>query len=144
MKKESLIAIILGLFFGFVFAVFIVIILSQNKLEKRKILVSEKNVATLSPAKKIDFTPLTIDKPNNNIIVNKDQISIEGSVDKDSLIIIQSPIKDLVLQNKEKKFTVDFPLALGENVIKIVVYPKHSNIKTQEKTLFIYYLPNEI
>jgi hypothetical protein len=144
MKKESLIAIVLGLVFGLIFAIFIVAGLSQSRLEKGKILVSEKKEVTLSPAKKINFELLTIDKPNNNIIITKDQITIEGSADKDSLIVIQSPIKDLVFQNKDKKFKVDFPLALGENVIKIVAYPKLSNIKIQEKTLFIYYLPNEI
>jgi len=144
MKKESLIAVVLGLIFGFVFAIFIVLGLSQNKVEKENILVSEKKSVTFSPTKKLNLELLTIDKPKNNLIVSKNQITIEGSVSKDSLVVIQSPIKDLVFQNKDKKFKVDFPLALGENVIKIVVYPKFSNIKIQEKTLFIYYLPNEI
>mgnify|MGYP000431804071 CR=1 FL=1 len=144
MKKENIIAIILGFVFGLIFAIFILFGLSQIQLKKEKILVSEKKTITISPIKKNNLDLLIIDSPKNNIIVNYSQINIKGSASKDSLIVVQSPIKDLAFQNKDKKFKFDFPLVLGENVIKIVAYPKVSNIKIQEKTLFIYYLPDEI
>jgi len=144
MKKESLIAIFLGLIFGLFGAILIINTFSHSDSEKGKNLISEKKEITLSPVKTIDLEPLIINNPKNNIVVNTDQISIEGSADKNSLIVIQSPAKDTVFQNKDKKFKVDFPLVLGENVIKIVVYSKNINLKNQEKTLFVYYLPNEI
>jgi len=144
MKKETLVAIFLGIFFGLCFAFFIVENLSQNKLGKRGDLVSKKKEVSISPIKTATLKLLTIDKPKNQVVVNQEQITIEGSAENDSLIVIQSPIKDLVFQNKNEQFKVNFPLALGENVIRIVAYPKNSNLRNQEKTLFIYYLPNEI
>ena len=144
MKKETLMAIFLGIVFGLFFAFFIVKNLSQNQAEKVKNLVSEKKEVSISPIKTSVSKVLTVNKPRNSIIVHQDQITIEGEADKNSLIVVQSPIKDMVFQNKNEKFKFDFPLALGENIIKIVAYPKNHNLRNQEKTLFIYYLPSEI
>ena len=145
MKKETFLAIFLGVVFGFIFALIILGSISQSQLgEKTKSLLPQKKEPSILPAKPTSLKLLNITNPKNFLIIENDKVIIEGEVEKNSLIVIQSPIKDLVFQNKEEKFKVDFPLALGENVIKIVSYPQNRNLKTQEKTLFIYYLPNEI
>ena len=41
-------------------------------------------------------------------------------------------------------FKISFPLALGENVIKIVAYPKNKTFRPQEKDLKIYYIDSEL
>ena len=145
MKKETFLAILLGGVFGFIFALVILGSISQTSLgDKNKSLTPQKKELTASPIKQTSLKFLKINQPKNFLITDTDKVTIEGEGEKNSLIVIQSPIKDLVFQNKEEKFKIDFPLALGENVIKIVSYSQNRNLKTQEKTLFIYYLPNEL
>jgi len=143
MKKESLIAIFLGVIFGLITASLIVDNLLKNNLEKVKSLPQKKEKNVITPVKTFNLKLLSIEKPKNNLIVYEDKITIEGSADKDSLIVIQSPVEDEIFQNKKERFKIDFPLALGENVIKIVVYSRNPNLKNQEKTLYIYYLPKK-
>jgi len=145
MKKETFLSIFLGVVFGFIFAFIILGNFFQSQVgEKIKTSLPSKKEVSVLPLKMTTFKSLNITNPKNFLIIENDKIIIEGEGDKNSLIVIQSPIKELVFQNKEEKFKVDFPLVLGENVIKIVSYPQNPNLKTQEKTLFIYYLPNEI
>jgi len=145
MKKETLIAIFLGIIFGFAFAFIILGNIYNNQLEeKENSFLIQKKETFISPVKTVLLKSLTINKPKDFLIVDSDKITIEGEVEKDSLIIIQSPLKDLIFQNKDEKFKINFPLALGENLIKIVAYPKNKNLKTQEKKILIYYLPKDI
>ncbi len=60
------------------------------------------------------------------------------------MIIIQSPIKDLVFKNDKEQFSTDFPLALGENVIRIGAYPQDKLLRSQEKELRIYYFSEQL
>jgi len=145
MKKETFLAIILGVVFGFIFALLILGKIFQNHLsEKTKSSLPPIKKPSVLPQKTISLISLNILKPKNFLVVEDEEITIEGEAETDSLIVIQSPIKDLVFQNKKEKFKINFPLGVGENVIKIVVYPKNKNLRTQEKTLYIYYLPKEI
>jgi hypothetical protein len=141
MKKETFLAIFLGVVFGFISALIILGAISQGRLgEKTKSLLPQKKEPSILPAKLTSLKFLNITNPKNFLIIENDKVTIEGEVEKNSLIVIQSPIKELIFQNKEEKFKVDFPLALGENVIKIVSYSQNRNLKTQEKTLlFIIY-----
>ena len=145
MKKETLLAIFLGIIFGIFFSFIIVSNIYQTQLEeKNNSSLIQKKEPSISPVKISLLKSLTIKKPKDFLIVNSEKITIEGEVEKNSLIIIQSPIKDLIFQNTDEKFKIDFPLVLGENPIKIVAYPKNKNLKTQERKLLIYYLPKDI
>jgi len=145
MKKETFLAAFFGVFFGLVFSFLLLANISQNQLEqKTKQLLPQKKEVSIIPVKTTSLKTLTINTPKNFLAAEREEIIIEGEAEKDALIVIQSPIKDLVFQNKKEKFKVNFPLALGENIIKVVAYPKNRNLKTQEKTLYIYYLPKEI
>jgi len=44
---------------------------------------------------------------------------------------------------EKEDFTVDMPLALGENVISLTLYPKNSQGRSQQKELRIYYLDEQ-
>ncbi|EKE14389.1 MAG: hypothetical protein ACD_12C00531G0001 [uncultured bacterium] len=85
-----------------------------------------------------------LSEPADNAIFEKDIIRFKGTAAKNSLIIIQSPIKDLVVKNTQGKFDLEFPLALGENSIKIVVYPKEKQFRPQEKFIKVYYIDSEL
>ncbi len=57
---------------------------------------------------------------------------------------MQSPIKQLVQKLDKDDFIVPaFPLSLGENTIRVSLYPKDAQIPSQEKELKIYYLDEQ-
>ncbi len=144
MIKEKIIAIILGVVFGITTAVFIVSFSNKREIDKRtnnsvlnkaKVVDKVKNSKTSSPGY------LEITSPHDNFVTKSDNIEIKGKAPKNSLIIIQSPIKDLIFKNnQEEKFSKNFPLALGENVISIVIYNKDIQTSSLERDIKIYYL----
>ncbi|MFA6080857.1 MAG: hypothetical protein WC741_00430 [Patescibacteria group bacterium] len=144
MKKETIIAIFFGLLFGGVVAVFISLKSKDIELSKNKVIVppAEKIVSPNSGG--IEMQPLILTEPANNAIIEKNIIRFKGTAAKDSLMVIQSPIKDLIVKNTQEKFDLEFPLALGENSIKIVVYPKEKQFRPQEKFIKVYFIDSEL
>ena len=92
----------------------------------------------------IELQLLELTDPTDKAIFESNIIRLKGVAAKDSLILIQSPIKDLAIQNKQEKFDLEFPLALGENSIKIVVYPKEKQFRPQEKSIKVYFIDSEL
>lgn len=139
MKKETIIAIIFGMLFGGVVAVLLIVKNKTDKLNSAK---------TLSPA--VTVTPsvrnvtagtiLEIVSPEGGIITNKNSVTIKGKAPKGALLVVESPIKDLVMTVEKEDFAVPFPLALGENYIVVTSYQKGASVQTQVKELKIYYL----
>lgn len=142
MKKETIFAIFLGLFFGGILAVFTSLKSKDLELAKNKVIAPPKE--KVLPFDLIEMKPLELVEPDNNAIVDKNLIHFKGTASKDSLIIIQSPIKDLAFKNTTEKFDVEFPLALGENSIKMVVYPKEKQFRPQEKFIKVYFIDSEL
>lgn len=145
MKKEAIIAIILGLIFGGIFGIFLINKNKEITLDKNKPIVPTSTLNQKNQNNNIiKYIPLEIKQPNDYFITNENNIDIIGKATKGSLIVIQSPIKDIVYENKQEDFKINFPLALGENVIKIIDYPKDKTFDSQEKILRIYYLKIEL
>src|SRR3989344_888526 len=134
MKKETIIAIFLGLLFGGILAVFISFKSKEMELAKNKVIAPPKENLSSSNSSGIVQT-LELTEPADKEIFEVSTIHLKGTAAKDSLIVVQSPIKDITVVNKEKTFDIEFPLALGENSIKIVVYPKEKQFTPQEKSL---------
>ncbi len=146
MKKETLIAIIFGIALGGAVALFILIKGKDFELTKNKI-ISPKNSGTeqaIDQPVQVNFQALEVVSPLDGAITDKNSISITGKVQKGSLLVIQSPVGDEVFVADKNDFKLDFPVALGENVIKIVAYPQDKTIRPQEKDLKIYYLDSEL
>lgn len=143
MKKEAIIAIIFGIALGSILAIFLIAKNKERLLEKSKTITPLEKSQT-SQAKNGGVQQLDISEPGDRDIVYKNSISIKGSFTKNSLIIIQSPIKDTVLKNNQEQFSVDFPLALGENVIRIGAYPQDKQLRSQEKEMRIYYFNEQL
>jgi hypothetical protein len=142
MKKETVVAIIFGILFGSVFSFFFI----NSKKEQSQSTNLPANLATTIPEKKvtqISTQNLEINMPENNSISDKKQVVIKGKAPKKSLMVIQSPIKDIIFENENESFTIDFPLAYGANQISIFSYPKNSPIP-MFKNLTIYYLENKL
>lgn len=144
MKKETIVAIFLGLLFGGILALVISFKNKEIQLTKSKIIAppKEKNVSpNLSGT---ELQPLELTEPADKAIFESNIMRLKGTAAKDSLILIQSPIKDLAVQNLQEKFDLEFPLALGENSIKIVVYPKEKQFRPQEKSIKVYFIDSEL
>ena len=136
MKKESTVAIILGIVFGIIIAIGIIMYQTSKNTQPNII------KAGITPTININNTdlPLTVSKPNDLTITNNATIKIEGQSKKGSLIIIQSPGNQLVDKLKTDRFNFNFDLSPGENIIKISVY---NQPLINNKTIKIYYLKNE-
>jgi hypothetical protein len=135
MKKETLIAIILGAFLGITIAL-ITTLTTKKQIMKQKKIIAPKITPSLPPLQP-EIQTLEIIQPPNDYITNKDIILIKGKAGKKSLIVAQSPTSEKVIQTKEKDFSLEFPLSLGENLIKITSY---GDKNIDEKTLKVYYL----
>ena len=144
MKKETLIAVFMGLLFGGIVAVFISLKSKDIELSKNKVIAPPKENVLSPNITGVEVKPLELFEPANNAIFNKNTIRFKGMAVKDSVIVIQSPIKDLIVKNSQEKFDLEFPLALGENSIKIVVYPKEKQLRPQEKFVKVYFIDSEL
>jgi len=144
MKKETIVAIILGLLLGGMVAFFLITKTSEKELEKSKAIAPTSTLNQEKVAVVSGYQNLEISQPQDEEIVDKEMVTISGKVEKNSLIVIQSPIKEVILNADNNSFQTDFPLALGENVIKIVAYPHSQLLRSQEKELRVYYLKNEL
>lgn len=143
MKKETLIAIILGIGFGVVVAVFLVIKSRQLQIQSSKPITTTLSITPTPLIKNINLEILDITEPKSGDILNSNSVKIQGKTAKDTLIIIQSPLKTVVLKNTDDNFSVDFPLSMGENMLHITAYPKDGQISTKEKDLQVYYLDEQ-
>ncbi|MGB9883635.1 MAG: hypothetical protein ACPLRN_03965 [Microgenomates group bacterium] len=144
MKKEGLLAVIFGVIFGSLIGFFLVFQTNNNQSLKNKAIPTIEQVRQINQQKQEILQTLEIIEPNNYATYAVNSVTIKGKAPKNSLIVVQSPIKDQVFVNQTINFKIDFPLARGENVIKVVVYPKDKKLTTQEKILKIYYLQEEL
>lgn len=144
MKKETIIAIIFGIFLGGVLAVVIIFKNKQIQLEKSKTIAVSEKLNLPQKSSSINLQSLEISEPKDNMIVYKNEVIISGKATKDSLLIVQSPIKDIVFELKKDQFSINFPLTLGENVIRIAFYPKDKKMRIQERELRVYYLKDQL
>ncbi len=141
MKKETSIAIFFGVLLGLIVAV--VIVLRLRQFEGQKPIPAEGQITPKIMAKNAELQPLEITAPDQNLIVGQDSVTVKGKASKDSLLIIQTPIKDVAVKNSKGDFSVKVPLSLGENTIVVSAYPKGNQSNPQTKTLKVYYL-NEL
>ncbi|MEI6533056.1 MAG: hypothetical protein WCO06_04410 [Candidatus Roizmanbacteria bacterium] len=143
MKKETLIAVILGMSFGIGVAVFVLISNQKQQFQKAKSFSTILNVTPTGIAQNLKYEPLEISQPENQKITSEKTVVIKGRAKKDSLLVLQSPIKNSVIRTDGEEFSVDFPLAFGENVIQMTVYPKNNRDAIQEKELIVYQLDEQ-
>ncbi|MEK7070402.1 MAG: hypothetical protein AAB966_01210 [Patescibacteria group bacterium] len=142
MKKEVGIAVFFGILLGLSVAV---VIITQIRQFDNKGVKSLPGNETAPAVKKqnTQIQTLEISSVKDGAITNKNSVLIKGKTEKNSLLVIQSPTKDITVQNKEEAFSVTFPLSLGENSISITSYPKDRQSSTQSKLLKVYYFDQE-
>ena len=144
MKKESLIAVVLGLSFGLLTS--IVFLSSSNKNPKKGTEIKNLTQPTIliTPKQiKPQTTTFVVNYPQDNLTTNQKDIQIQAVAPKDSLILVQMANNEKILKNKNTKFTVNLSLNYGANQITIFVYPKNIQLPLFKK-LTIYYLENKL
>lgn len=144
MKKETTAAIIFGVIFGSILAIILVLRNKQVQLTQSKPLTKVVSITPVAKNSALEFTQLELLEPKDEIITNKNTIRIRGKAAKNSVIIIQSPIRDVVIKAEKEEFTTSFPLAYGENVITVTAYTTESIQKTQTRQLKVYYLDEQL
>ncbi len=138
MKKETVIAISMGIVFGLAFSFIVILNTQKNKKVTQKQQTQKKVAADV--IKNVAVEPLVITSPENAVAVDKKEITIKGSTEKGSFVVVQTQITDLTATAVDGNFSVKVPLALGENIIHVSSYPKGTIGKVQEKEIKIYYL----
>lgn len=144
MKKETVIAVFFGILFGAVVALFLIAKNKEFQFNTTKTIAPSGILNQKAKSNPLVTDILEISEPQNNSIFSTNSIQIKGTAEKNSLIVILSPIKEMIFNNEQKDFSVTFPLALGENVIDITVHSKDNRVRPQEKELRIYYLEAEL
>ena len=139
MTKETVIAIVLVIILGAGIGAY-VLFRTGNGEETKVIPVAnddegKKVVKTVVP---IDQQLLEITSPKDKIVSTKNTIKITGKAQKNSLIVVQSPVDTEVFKTDAETFSTNFPLSRGENVISISVYSDSST--PQEVILTIYFV----
>jgi len=147
MAKESIIAIVLGLVLGIAVAI-AAVAYTVNIQKKQNTQIQQKASEASSPSIMVPVSipptvtvlqSLEISTPQSGSITPDKTIAIKGNAGQGTLIIAQSPIKTQILNTDKDTYSIDFPLALGENVITLSAYHKGAVLPVQRK-LYIYRL----
>lgn len=143
MKKETAIAILLGVGLGLIFAIGVTL-KTRNKDTKKVTPISHTlNITPSVTAKSAQSGTLEISEPEDGSIAAANSVVIKGKAPKNSLIVIQSPVQTFTFTNDTEEFSQKFSLALGENVIIVTAYPEKQNGSGIERDLKVYYLDEE-
>jgi len=142
MKKETGIAIGAGVFLGLLFSFVVILNTQTNKsVSQKKQMDKSRPVAVNPTGTKAVIRSVEISSPSNGMIYTTSTITLKGKAEKGSLIVVQTPSKDITLTSETEAFSTPVPLTLGENIIHMSFYIKGTGAKIQEKELRVYYLP---
>ncbi len=142
MKRETIIAIVFGILLGAGAGLFV--LFKTNSTDEAKVIPIEsddKKVVTQPVTASTSQAQLVISSPEHGTVVKENTVTISGKAPMNGLVIFQSPVAEEIVKNEKGDFSVEMPLALGENVIQISVYSGSST--PQEQTLRVYYLKDE-
>jgi hypothetical protein len=141
MKKETIIAIVLGVVAGLGVAVVMIEKAREQKMSNTEAISTSIELTPKVASNTAELQTLEVSEPESGSISSVKSIQIKGKGSVGALIIVQSPIKTIVQKMDKATFEIkDFPLSLGENTIRVSFYPKGSQASAQEKELKIYYL----
>lgn len=147
MNKDAFFATLIGLGIGLLLTGIILVgpnvMKSLPKISLPKITILQKK-PTPTPASSATLLPkheVTIDSPLPEAIETADSILISGSTSKESNVIIQGIVNDVVVTtNGDGKFAGKITLVEGKNDILITSY-QGSTSATQKVT--VYYTPED-
>jgi len=119
MRKEVILAVIIGVLLGGVILYGINLANSSSKINSGSKNTEENSQETPSPTK-ISDNRISIITPQNNAVVTKSLISLKGSVKPNSSVAIVTESDDIITTaDNAGNFSSDINLISGENIITV-------------------------
>lgn len=137
MKKETGIAVFLGIVAGISIAFFV--ILGARGQQKTNGTVMQSDLTPTVSVVTDQVSPLTITAPSEDTVVESSTIFVKGSAQKDALVVIQSPSGEVIFKNTKTNFSEEITLVPGENIIKVTTY----SVKTIDSRSVVIYFVKE-
>ncbi len=135
MKKETIIAIVLGIIAGIGIAGFV--IFNSKRAASNSSDVILDNITPTVSLNTDELSPLLITAPEDELVVEESTIELTGSAQVGSLMVVQTPNSEDTFTLEESNFTRHLELLPGENIIKVTSY-NQKNIDS--RTLEVYYI----
>jgi hypothetical protein len=146
MKKEILVAIIIGFILGLVITFGIWTanksLQQNNKTQKTETDETQPIVTEVSTAEEGKIS-LIISSPEDNSLVNQEEIEISGqTVSQATIAILYEEGEEILQANEQGEFSQKITLVGGANEIKITAFDKEGN--EASKNLNLVYSSAEI
>jgi len=134
MKKEMIISVLVGLFFGLV--IVYGVYTAQSSLSKPGQTTEKLEVSpSIEAADEIDGN-LSIHSPEDEIIVNEPTITITGTTIADSYVVIFVNDEESITNADESgNFSIKSELELGSNIIEVHVIDEDGKTMVKERTV---------
>lgn len=145
MKKEILIAIIIGFVLGLVitFGIWTANKSLKEGTSTQSSQITEKEINITPSPQAEEKLPLTIISPENNALVNQEKLEIVGKTSPKSMVAIIYEEGEKIIEADEKgDFTMEITLVGGGNEINISAFDSQNN--EASKNLNIVYSTAEI
>jgi hypothetical protein len=146
MKKEVIIAIVLG--FGLGLVITFGIWSTYQNIQKTTATPTPTIIPTTTESVSEEPTPITtkleisVDSPANNSIFSNEEILLSGSVTKESVIVVFYEEGEKIIETDNKKFETEISLVGGANRIRIKAFDEDDN--ETEKTIEVIYSTAQI
>ncbi len=143
MRKELVIAIFIGLVFGFgIAAVFWSrtqsgsLDLSSLRRQSQKSQLETPSPAPESTDEKIEEIPLNITQPNNEIVHPEENLTLSGeTLANATVVIIWEEGEEILVANDQGEFETEITLIGGENRIDVSAYADDGTKTSQTLTV---------
>src|SRR5690606_19260256 len=134
MKKEKIIILFIAIFIGLIFALVGFFIYQQSKSitpNEIKDISIEKPKPSPEPS-----IFITIDRPNDEQVVDKRTIAVSGKTNPNAKIVILTPTSEEAgIAAKDGSFSTDIILDEGENIIEISAIAENGEIAKIRRTV---------
>ncbi len=139
MRKEALVAILVGLFLGLVitFGVYRAnkAVKEHGKTSNSSLPVNGSQAPSPLPSPMIS---LRITEPEDNLVLTKSKVTVSGTTEPKSVVALLAEGNEaLVLADEEGVFSAEVELTSGANEVKVISLLKTG--EEQEKTLNLVY-----
>ncbi len=141
MKKEQILAIVIGAVVGLVLALFIV---SRRGEKVENNLPQKKEVKELPTSTQAPVRSIKVSSPVDKQVVKDNTLTLKAEVPKESLVVIVGPGFQKALFSENGKIEETIELVIGENRIKIYAYPTSPGVVNLEKEVVVYYLGDNL
>ncbi|MBT4124596.1 MAG: hypothetical protein HN981_01645 [Candidatus Pacebacteria bacterium] len=135
MKKETIIAILVGLSLG----LFITYGVYQAKTSISPESDKDQEILSLTPAPENEFSgELVLNSPENEIIQEDSSISVSGTTLPNSFVVIFVDNKETITSSDESgNFSIEISLENGLNIITITVLDENGRSISTERTVIV-------